>query len=225
MRGRRTGVLVTMALLLSACSGGISLTEEALSSDPVAEPSERMDEIDGARESTQTAPGATATPQPTPEPREASDIDRVVSEEGDQPQTFGRLGETEAEFETDEGSVSIGDAEVPVGAGDFPVPADLDVQLASETEADLGFSGLTAMSFGELIDFYRSGVPAAGFDILREQIVDDVFATFAFESSDQTGQVAISQAPGFDGWTVIVSLGDGVGEEEQLPSANGESEE
>ena len=218
---RRLAILVTAAVVtLGACSSGGSEDQESAPA-PTAE-------AEGAEEGTRTladeAPAPTSTP--TPVQLESGEITRDVPEEGNTTETFGPLGETDAEFETEDGTLQIGSGDVPEVAAAFPVPEDLDVQLANETQTDVGFSGVTAMEFAELIAFYEEGLPAAGFEILSADVTDDVFAVFTFESETQVGQVAISQAPGFDGWTVLVNLGDGVGDEEQLPDVtDGEADD
>ena len=204
--------ILAAAVTLGACSGGGSGDEDQVAPEPTVA-------AEGAEEAERTIADEAPAPTPTatPESVEPSELNRPIPEEGNTTETFGPLGETEAEFETEEGDVQIGSGDIPDGAAEFPVPEDLEVQLASETETDLGFSGVTAMDFGELVAFYEDGIPAAGFEILGTDITEDVFAVFTFESDTQVGQVAISQAPGFDGWTVLVNLGDGVGDEEQLP--------
>lgn len=220
MRRKVLFLLVAAAVTLGACSGG-DAGDEDVAPEPTVE-------AEGAEEGERTIAdeAAAPTPTPTPVPVEPSELNRPIPEEGNTTETFGPLGETEAEFETEEGDVQIGSGDVPEGASEFPVPDDLEVQLASETETDLGFSGVTATDFSELVTFYEEGIPAAGFEILSSEITEDVFAVFTFESDTQVGQVAISQAPGFDGWTVLVNLGDGVGDEEQLPDlADDETDE
>ncbi len=220
MPHRLGALVVAAACTLGACSSGGDQGEDQVAPEPTVE-------AEGAEEGTRTLADEAPTPTPTPTPIavEPSDLDRPIPEGGNTTETFGPLGETEAEFDTDEGSVQIGSGEIPDGAAEFPVPDDLEIQLASETEADLGFSGLTATGFADLVTFYEEGIPAAGFEILGSDVVDDVFAVFTFSSDTQVGQVAISQAPGFDGWTVLVNLGDGSGDEEQLPDlAGGDAE-
>ncbi len=70
-------------------------------------------------------------------------VDRVLPV-GDEPDVLGPLGETDVEFDTDDGSVQIGEAEVPgVVDDDFPIPGGLDIQLASASGDDAGFIGVT----------------------------------------------------------------------------------
>jgi hypothetical protein len=123
----------------------------------------------------------------------------------------------DVEIETDEGTVQIGDAEVPAGLDPaFPLPDDLGVQLASETTTDIGFSGTTAQSIGELTEFYATELPRSGYTITETQIVEGVLAVFTFEGRDRFGQVAISETPGAATSTVLVTIGDGVGQEETV---------
>ena len=136
--------LLAVLAVASACSSGSSSEDES-ADDAAPEPTAVAAVPDAADEA---SPGIdTDEPNPTPVPGTPFDLDRPpVDPEQGSAETFGALGETEAEFETDEGSVQIGSGDVPAGAADFPVPPDLEIELASETESDLGFSGLTALS-------------------------------------------------------------------------------
>ena len=122
------------------------------------------------------------------------------------PIALGPLGETDAEFETDEGGFAIGDAEVPalVAAG-FPLTDDLDVQLASESTGAAGFNGVSQIPFDELVEFYASALPAAGYTASRTQFVDGVVAVFEFDGPDGNGEVVVASAPG-GGRSVIVTF-------------------
>lgn len=122
--------------------------------------------------------------------------DRIIPE-GDEPDVLGPLGETEAEFETDDGLVQIGSADVPdVVADNFPIPEGVDVQLSSQVGSQAGFSGVTDMSFGELVTFYETAFASAGYEFDRSRFVDGVVAVVAFDGPEGSGQVAISSAPG-----------------------------
>jgi hypothetical protein len=147
---------------------------------------------DGATEST------TARSMPEGEER--------ILPEGDEPEVLGPLGETEAEFETEDGLVQIGSAEVPEAVADsFPIPDDIEVQLSSQAGTEGGFSGVTDMTFDELVAFYESELPAAGYELDRSQFVDGVVAVYDFAGTDGTGQLAISSAPG-GGHSVLVTF-------------------
>lgn len=132
-------------------------------------------------------------------------------------ESLGPLGQTDLDVETDEGTVQIGEADVPASLDTtFPLPRDLDVQLASETATDLGFSGTTALGIDELTQFYATGLPESGYTITATQLVEGVLSVFTFEGQDRFGQVAISETPGADSSTVLVTVGDGVGQEETV---------
>lgn len=125
---------------------------------------------------------------------------------GDEPTVLGPLGQTDAEFETDDGLVQVGSADVPDSIADsFPIPDDLQVQLSSQAGAQAGFSGVTAMAFGALVTFYETELAAAGYDVERTQFVDGVVAAYDFAGSDGSGQLAISSAPG-GGHSVLVTF-------------------
>jgi hypothetical protein len=131
--------------------------------------------------------------------------DRVLPQ-GDEPEVLGPLGETEAEFETENGLVQVGSADVPdVVASSFPLPDDIDVQLASSTSEQAGFSGVTQLGFAELVGFYDIELPAAGYESTRSRFVDGVVAVYDFDGPDGAGQVAISSAPG-GGHSVLVTF-------------------
>jgi hypothetical protein len=130
---------------------------------------------------------------------------------------LGPLGETDVDVETDAGTVQIGTADVPAGVDpEFPLPDDLDVQLASETPTDLGFSGVTSIGIDALVDFYANELPLAGYTVTGTQLIEGVLGVFTFEGRGQFGQVAISETPGASTTTLLVTLGDGVGQEEDV---------
>jgi hypothetical protein len=126
--------------------------------------------------------------------------------EGDEPEVLGPLGETEVEFETDDGAVQIGAAEVPAAVADnFPIPDDLMVQIASQAGDDAGFSGVTELTFEELVAFYDIELDTAGYESSRTRWVDGVVAVYEFGGPEGTGSVAISSAPG-GGRSVLVTF-------------------
>ncbi len=157
-----------------------------------------------AVEASTTAPGVTSSVTSVPD-EPPTEFDRSLPE-GAEPQVLGPLGETEAEFTTDDGVVQVGAAEVPASVDpSFPLPADLLVQIASSTGSDAGFSGVSAQSFADLVDFYESALPAAGYIADRSQFVDGVVAVLDFDGPDGSGQVAISGAPG-GGQSILVTF-------------------
>ena len=73
--------------------------------------------------------------------------------------------------------VPVGVADVPESvASTFPLPDDLIVQISSEEGDVSGFSGVSQLSFADLIDLYENGLPDAGYEVERLQFVADVFA-------------------------------------------------
>lgn len=109
----------------------------------------------------------------------------------------GPLGSIEIRVETDSGTVQIGSGSVPERLPpEFPLPSDFVVQLASETAVDLGFSGTTEWSFGDLIELYETGLPAAGYVVESIERRGSDFAVIEFSNDVGVGQVAISEAPG-----------------------------
>jgi hypothetical protein len=120
-----------------------------------------------------------------------------VLPEGDEPTVLGPLGQTEAEFETDDGLVQIGGADVPEAVADsFPIPDSVEVQLSSQEGTQAGFSGVTDMTFDELVSFFEAELPAAGYELERSQFVDAVLVVYDFDGPDGSGQLVISSAPG-----------------------------
>ena len=162
--------------------------------------------------STTSNPTSEATASPVSTIADANDsnpVESVLDEqelpEGGEPQVLGPLGQTDAEFETEGGGVSVGDAEVPDAvSASFPVPDGLDVQLASQVGDAAGFSGVTDLGFDALVAFYDTEFPAAGYESTRSQFVDGVIAVYDFDGPDGSGQVAISSAPG-GGHSVLVT--------------------
>jgi len=160
---------------------------------------------DNATGSVPTSPVPTSADLPGSIPVE-SILDGRILPEGDEPQVLGPLGQTDAEFETEDGAISIGDADVPDAvSASFPLPEGLDVQLASQAGGAAGFSGVTDLDFDDLLAFYDSEFPAAGYESKRSQFVDGVIAVYDFDGPDGSGQVAISSAPG-GGRSVLVTF-------------------
>jgi hypothetical protein len=139
-------------------------------------------------------------------PPTATDFDRSLPS-GDEPEVLGPLGSTNVEFDTDDGRVQIGAADLPAGvAPSFPVPDDLVIQIASENGGESGFSGVSQRSFGALVELYEDGLPAAGYETERSRFVEGVVAVIDFAGPDGSGQVAISSAPA-GGSGVLVTFG------------------
>ena len=158
---------------------------------------------------------ASSTPSPSVPGLDVGDIAPVPPGVGGE--ATGPLGSNEIRVDTDAGTVQIGSGSVPDRLGpSFPLPADFVVELASETETDLGFSGTTDESLDDLIELFETGLPTVGYPIVSIDRRGSRFAVFEFANDVGLGQVAISQAPSGDGYTVIVAFGDGDGDEAQL---------
>lgn len=158
------------------------------------------------------APSATASPTVTPVPAATPtpEPERTEPEPGTGGQSTGPLDEADIEIETDEGTIQIGEADVPDGVdAAFPLPDDFEVQLSSATEDQFGFSGVTALSLDDLKAFYSEGLVAAGYDVSATQEVEGVLAVYSFEADGVEGDVAISQEPGGDGSSILVTIGAG----------------
>ena len=126
--------------------------------------------------------------------------------EGAAPEVLGPIGQTELEFETEDGVVQIGVAEVPAEVSStFPVPTDLVVQISSTSGSEAGFSGVSELSFDELVDFFNTELPLAGYTISEDQLVAGVVAVYDFDGPDGNGQIAISSAPS-GGRSVLVTF-------------------
>lgn len=147
-----------------------------------------------------------STPPPTAVPPEAID-DGIAVPDGDEPMVLGPLGSTEIELDTGDGTVQIGAADVPdLIPAAFPRPADLVVQIASGTEASAGFTGVSRLEFDELVQLYREGLLAAGYELLDDTVTPGSLAVFAFDGPDSSGDVVLSTpAPG-GGTSVIVTF-------------------
>lgn len=223
MRRRRITLVITSCLVIAGCSAGGVVTapsEDDSAQSPAATDPPSPAPDDGADDD-ESVVAADPTPAPTPAPTE--DPTPVLPDEPTPPpgvggEETGPLGDTELDLETDEGSVQIGRGDVPSSLDpSFPLPPDLVVQLATETEADLGFSGTTELTLEALDELYRSGLPAAGYEVVDVQEVEGVLLAFTFEGPSGVGQVAITQTPGGTGWTLVVAIGDGEGQEEDVP--------
>jgi hypothetical protein len=173
---------------------------------------------DGDVPVSEVAPTTTAPPdrvttsidvEPLPVDDEPLDLPRDAPPSGDG-ESLGPLGETEVQFETDEGSVEIGDASIPAAAEAFPVPDDFAVLISSETATDLGFSGESMLVLDELVAFYDVELEEAGFTVVGRRVSPGAFAVYDIERSGQVGQVALSASASVAGSTLIVALDDGL---------------
>lgn len=148
-----------------------------------------------------------AAPMPSTEPEDESEppVEATLPADGE-PEVLGPIGSVDLDLSTDEGSVQIGDAEVPpLIPADFPLPDDLTVQVATEAGEQAGFSGVTDLELDELVDLYRTGLVAIGYEIIDEQVTG-AFAVFRFASDGANGEIAVSSAPG-GGRSLLVTYG------------------
>lgn len=193
----RAWVLALIVVAGAACTGGGDSGEPSASSSSVP---------------AATAPQEASTTTTSPEQQPGQLPPEALDELGATPapaaggESTGPLGETELDLDTGDGSIQIGNADLPVSAADFPVPDDIDLQLASETAEASGFSGTSQRSVEELADFYRAALPEAGFTVIEERTPTATVVLIEFEGSSASGDVALSQAPGGGGTTVIVTL-------------------
>lgn len=121
-------------------------------------------------------------------------------------ESTGPLGSIVLELDTGDGTVQIGQGEVPESLQALPVPDDLAIQLASETDDAAGFTGLSTRSVDDLATFFREGLESAGYRITREESPSPTVVLFTFESDDGSGDVALSEAPANAGTTVVVTF-------------------
>lgn len=153
---------------------------------------------------------ASTAPEATPVPGATSDIARPPVPADSEARELGPLGSTDIDVDTGAGTVQLGDADIPDLASELPVPEGLDVQLASETETDAGFTGVAPGSVSDLGMFYRDALPARGFTITADSGDADgddaALVVLAFESNTQIGSVVITRAPGEAGTSVLVTI-------------------
>ena len=144
-------------------------------------------------------------PTTAPAAPTSTDFGRTLPE-GDEPEVLGPLGETDVVVETEDGSVQIGSAAVPESIdGQFPLPADFEAQIASQQGDVSGLSGVSSLSFEDLVDFYAVELPASGYAVEAGQFVEGVVAVYDFTGAQGAGQLAISSAPG-GGHSVLVTF-------------------
>jgi hypothetical protein len=148
----------------------------------------------GARTTDGNPPPGTATAAPPP---------ADSTDDSPDPSTFGELGGTDATITGDRGTLQLGDVDIPEELpGEFPLPGDLAIVLASEVDDSVGFTGETDLAFDDVVDFYRSGLPDAGYDVDETQFVADVVAVMAFGGPEGSGDVVVSAGPG--GVTTVI---------------------
>lgn len=226
-RRRSVAACVAVVAMLSACDGDGAGSPSPSTSDDVAESSIVADPDMTPENSEPTSDGLEGTSEAADEPMTSPVTTTPVTaapptgDDGRGPvpggagaEALGPLGSTALELESDQGTVQIGEADVPDLAAQFPIPEGLDVQLASETATDAGFSGVTTGTVLENADFYRSALPAAGFEVLSERRPtgdddpDPPVILFTFESDRLTGDIAIAEAPGGAGSSIIVTIAE-----------------
>lgn len=155
-------------------------------------------------------PSPTTTVVPTPLPTN----EVAVPSDGAGGESLGPLGSTDVELTSEDGSVQIGSADLPGLAGGFPLPDGIELELASETATDAGFSGVAPGSVLEQADFFRVALPAAGFTIIEERRPtgdddpDPAVVLLTIESADLEGEIAITSAPGGEGASIIVAIAE-----------------
>jgi hypothetical protein len=192
-------VLAALAALaavgtLAACSGSIDSAESVATASEAFE-TERADEAD---------PSSSAPPvtQLSPEAREELGSLRPPATGGE---SVGPLGQTVLDVDTGEGSVQIGEGEVPSMMAGLPAPDGLQVQLASSTEEAAGYSGVSTSSIRSIEDFFRSELVARGFSV-EDESPSPTIVVLRFASPEGDGDVALSEAPGGGGTSVIVTF-------------------
>ncbi len=121
-------------------------------------------------------------------------------------ESTGPLGQTSLALESEAGSLQIGSGTVPSAARGFPLPGDFEVQLASETEEAAGFTGVSASSVDEVAEFFRTALPDADYEIVRDDSPRDGIVLMTFEGAEISGDIAVSAAPNGDGTTIIVTI-------------------
>ena len=182
--------VVAALVVVSSCSGG-----GESSSQSTTEASAVTSEVDAS-----DAPTVT---RPSPELQEELGSFELPETGG---QSTGPLGSTVVDLDTDEGSVQIGEGEVPESMSDLPLPEGLRIELASSTTEDAGFSGVATQSVGELAAFFRERLPNAGYRIVSDEAPTATVVLLGFEGEDGSGDLALSEAPGAAGTIVIVAF-------------------
>ena len=97
---------------------------------------------------------------------------------------------------------------MPELGDEFPLPEGFEIQLTTEIEGEIGFSGRVTGELAELVAFFDEVLPAAGYEIVERQEVPDVFAVLSLDGP-LVGDVVIGQEPGVEGgWTIAVGLAE-----------------
>lgn len=206
---------MVLVVVLAACSGAsdssgeVTVDETSTTTDSAAEASAgSAPPASGSAVVADEAPPASTEADTSPTEGAPATTDGL-SPPGDQGgQALGPLGETEAEFETEDGTVQIGGGEVPDDASRLPLPDDFTVKLSSETPTALGFTGTTALPFAEVVALFEEGLEAAGFEVTDQSVTAEVFAVFGFESDTEEGNVVVATTPGSDDITITLALAD-----------------
>ncbi|MEM9464771.1 MAG: hypothetical protein AAGA90_05340 [Actinomycetota bacterium] len=161
---------------------------------------------DGAAAPTTSGPATDPSDDASePEPDgDGFDVDREFSSDSEA-ENFGPIGSTETTIPTDEGEISIGGGEVPELGDTFPLPDGFEVQLTTEVEGEVGFSGRVDGDFDALVAFFEQRLPEAGYEIVERQVIDGVLSVFTVEGP-LLGDVVVSEEPGGGGWTILVAL-------------------
>lgn len=189
---RRWSVTVCGVLLVALAGCDASDGTDSSPVDSTSTPTTTVDRLE--------APPGTTDPRAL-----ATTEDGLALPEGEEPEVIGPLGEATAEFETEEGSVEIGEGTVPdMVPRAFPLPDDFIVELATETGTDAGFSGRSEQSFGDLVDFFSFELIDRGFDA-EQRVSAESLAVFDFSGPEGQGSVAISSAPG-GGRSILVTF-------------------
>ncbi len=149
---------------------------------------------------------SSATPPVTQLSPEALDELGALDQPATGGESTGPLGGTVLELDTGDGTVQIGEGEVPASMEGLPVPDDLVVELSSSTDEAAGFSGISAESVDDLAEFYREELASAGFQLVGDEAPSASVIVLRFEGVTGAGDVALSAAPGGVGTTVIVTF-------------------
>ena len=189
---------LVLVLALAACSG----TDDAGQSTSLVATSAP----DASTAPATVAPTTTEGQQAGELPREALDELGPTKAPETGGESTGPLGQTRLDIDTGEGSLQVGVGELPASASGFPLPADVVVELASETPDATGFSGTSQSSVRDLAEFYRTSLPEAGFTMIEERTPTPTVVLIEFEGASASGDLALSGAPGGGRTTVIVTL-------------------
>jgi hypothetical protein len=192
----KTALLLIAVVMVSSCSGGGDSGAPTASPDVSAAPTTDllMPEVtDDVPPLTQLSPEAH---------EELGALEQPVTGG----ESTGPLGQTVLELDTGDGSVQIGEGEVPASMAELPVPDDLLVELSSSTDDAAGFSGVSEQSVEDLAKFYREELASAGFRLVSDDTPAASITVLSFEGESGSGGVALSEAPRGAGTTVIMTF-------------------